>query len=114
MEGHIQDEDHLASDGVGKPEGRDRNPRATDAGHTQMDPAGGGKGNSRSQKTAGATAQGGLAGIGGIGVTKESGEGGTYHPVEEAAGGGKDAENADVELAKLSAMRITRRPRTSS
>ena len=114
MEGHIQDKDHLASVGVGRPEGRYRDSRATNAEPTGVDPARSGQGNSVGQKTREEAASGDLASTGEIGITEEGGEGNANHPVEEAASSGQDAENVDVELTKLSAMRITRRPRTSS
>ena len=110
MEGHIQDKDRLASVGVGRPEGRYRDSRATNAEPTGVDPARSGQGNSAGQKTTGEAAEGGLASTSEIGITEEGGEGNANHPVEEAASSGQDAENADVELTKLSAMRITRRP----
>ena len=114
MEGHIQDKDRMASVGVGKPEGRSRNSGATNAEATRVDPARGGQGDSTGQKTTGEAAKGGLAGTSEIGIAEEGGEGGTNHPVEEAASSGQDAENADVELSKLPPMRIPRRPRASS
>ena len=114
MERHIQDKDRMASVGVGKPEGRSRNSGATNAEATRVDPARSGQGDSAGQKTTGEAAKRGVAGTGEIGITEEGGEGNTNHPVEEAASSGQDAENADVELSKLSPMRITRRPRASS
>ena len=56
MEGHIQDEDRMASVGVGKPEGRYRDPRAMNAEATRVDPTRSGQGDSAGQKITGEAA----------------------------------------------------------
>ena len=101
MEGHLQEEYHVAHTRMGRHRQRVGYSRSPTAGTSRLDTTQSSNGGGRGKEARGETTESIVAGADKAGTPPESRKGGTHYTLEETASGGAHEEDANVPDAGL-------------